>query len=391
MQAHGDTAYVEILREYRGRAFGFASRNFYVAFLAALQVDRNPEQYFPELEPYPPVEYETIVLDSYVPADSLAEALGIGQAELARHNPALQATVWQGSKHLPRHYQLRLPRGTLKAPMAQLMASLPGDAHYPEQLPDMFHTIAPGDTLSQIAKEYDTSISTLVALNSLGSSNRIRAGQQLRLPAAGPLPVMVASAEEATEIAPVPPEPAPVMVAVATVPDEVPTEPEAGALADDVSATVEGELQLSLLSDPSDYTVAEDRTIEVHPLETLGHFADWLGVKTQRLRDINGLSFRTQVEVGQRIKLDLSHADAAAFETLRAAWHKEQQDAFFRDHRITGVLEHVVENGESVWILALQRYDVPVWLFRQYNPELDLHKVRKGARLNFPVLASNSS
>jgi membrane-bound lytic murein transglycosylase D len=49
-----------------------------------------------------------------------------------------------------------------------------------------------------------------------------------------------------------------------------------------------------------------------------------------------------------------------------------------------------VENGEAVWVLALQRYNVPVWLLRQYNPELDLHKVRKGVRLNFPVLASNS-
>jgi len=389
MQAHGDTAYVEILREYRGRAFGFASRNFYVAFLAALQVDRAADRYFPGLTPYPPVEYETIVLDAYVPADSMAATLGVSREELARHNPALQQTVWQGSKHLPRSYQLRLPRGTLHAPMAELMASLPGDAHYAEQLPDMFHTIAPGDTLSEIAREYDTSVSTLAALNNLGSRNRIRAGQQLRLPAAGPMPVMVASVEEATEVAPVAPEPAPVIVA--SVPTEAWAEPEAGALADDVSAGVDGELQLSLLSDPSDYTVADDHTIEVHPLETLGHFADWLGIKTQRLRDINGLAFRTQVEVGQRIKLDLSQTGVTTFETLRAAWHKDQQDAFFRDHRITGIREHVVENGESVWLLALQRYDVPVWLFRQYNPELDLHKVRKGARINFPVLASNTS
>jgi membrane-bound lytic murein transglycosylase D len=389
MQAHGDDAYVEILREYRGRAFGFASRNFYVAFLAALQVDRHAEQYFPGLTPDAPVDYETIVLDAYVPADTLAATLGVSAAQLALHNPALQPTVWQGSKHLPRNYELRLPRGKLNAPMAELMASLPGDAHYPEQLPDLFHTIASGDTLSEIAKEYDTSVSTLVALNNLGSRNRIRAGQQLRLPAAGPMPVMVASVEEATEIAAVPPEPAPVVVA--SVPSESWAEPDAGALADDVSASVDGQLQLSLLSDPSDYTVADDHTIEVHPLETLGHFADWLGIKTQRLRDINALAFRTPVEVGQRIKLDLNQSSIADFETLRAAWHKEQQDAFFRDHRITGTREHVVENGESVWLLALQRYDVPVWLFRQYNPELDLHKVRKGARISFPILASNTT
>jgi membrane-bound lytic murein transglycosylase D len=389
MQAHGDTAYVKILREYRGRTFGFASRNFYVAFLAALQVDRNPDLYFPELAPYSPVDYETIVLDAYIPADTLAATLGIGQAELARHNPALQATVWQGSKHLPPQYTLRLPRELLKAPMTDLMASLPGDALYAEQLPDLFHTIVRGDTLSEIAREYGTRVSTLVALNNLGSGNRIRAGQQLRLPAAGPLPVMVASTVEAAEIAPVPPEP--VAVVVASLPDEALPEPDAGALADDLAATLDGDIQSSLLSDPSDYTVADDRTIEVHPLETLGHFADWLGIRTQRLRDINGLSFSTPVEVGQRIKLDLSRVDAATFENLRAAYHKEQQDAFFRNYRITGVREHIVKNGESIWILALQRYDVPVWLFHQYNPELNLHKVREGVRLSFPVLVSNSS
>jgi membrane-bound lytic murein transglycosylase D len=390
MQAHGDTAYVEILRGYRGRAFGFASRNFYVAFLAALQVDRDPERYFQGLAPYAPVDYETIVLDSYVPADPLVAALGISQAELARYNPALQPTVWQGSKHLPRQYQLRLPRGLLKTPLPELIASLPGDAHYAEQLPDLFHTIASGDTLSEIARTYRTRVSTLVALNGLGSSHRIRAGQQLRLPAAGPIPVMVASADDVAEVAPAPPPPETVAAAVPDA-DLSDAEPEGGALSDDLSATVDGEVQLSLLSDPSDYTVAADRTIEVHPLETLGHFADWLGIRTQRLRDINGLAFRAQVEVGQRIRLDLSRADAATFESLRATWHKEQQDAFFRDHRITGLREHVVQNGESVWVLALQRYDVPVWLLRQYNPELDLHRVRKGTRLNFPELASNIS
>jgi len=150
-----------------------------------------------------------------------------------------------------------------------------------------------------------------------------------------------------------------------------------------------GTLQSSLLSDPSDYTVDAENTIEIHPLETLGHYADWLGIKTQRVRDINGLAFRTQVEVGQRIKLDFGTVDAGVFESSRTQYHRQLQDTFFRNNTITGVQEHVVRNGESVWILALRQYDVPVWLFRQYNPELDLHNVRVGTRLNFPILVKN--
>ena len=122
----------------------------------------------------------------------------------------------------------------------------------------------------------------------------------------------------------------------------------------------------------------------------MGHFADWLGIKTQRLRDINGLAFRTPVELGQRIKLDLSNVDATTFERLRSEYHQQQQDVFFRTHTITGIQEHIIRRGESVWILSLRQYDVPIWLFRQYNPALDLHTVQPVTKINFPMLTENS-
>jgi hypothetical protein len=82
----------------------------------------------------------------------------------------------------------------------------------------------------------------------------------------------------------------------------------------------------------------------------------------------------------------MSHVDVKAFENFRMAYHRQQQDNFFRNHTISGVKEHVVKKNESVWILALRQYDVPIWLFRQYNPKLDLHRVRSGTRVRFPIL-----
>ena len=163
-------------------------------------------------------------------------------------------------------------------------------------------------------------------------------------------------------------------------------EQEPAALAGEIAETVVSTLQTALLSDPSDYTVGEDGTIEVQPLETLGHYADWLGLKTQRLRDINGFAFREPVEVGQRIKLEFRDVDGAAFENLRVDYHRKQQDGFFRRHVITGVKEHEIRRGESVWILSLREYEVPIWLFRQYNPELDLDSIRPGVTVRFPIL-----
>jgi len=414
MRKYGDTAYTEILREYRSRTFGFASRNFYVAFLAAMQIDQNPEQYFPGIVPYKPVDYARYSLPDYMPADAVATALGTSERQLARHNPALQATIWQGSKYLPRDFEIRLPANMLNSPMPELFAAVPPEQRFARQLPDMFHTIARGDTLSEIATQYRTTVSTLVALNGLGSRHRIRAGRQLRLPAAGPAPVLVAvaSPEAASAEAAYPevafPEAASPEAASSAIGPPVVTLPpaaiaqasalpeiaatdtvSAGALTDDLGATILGVIQASLLSDPSDYSVAEDQTIEVQPLETLGHFADWLGIKTQRLRDINGLAFRTPLVVGRRIKLDFGKVEVANFENLRMAYQRQQQDVFFRDHTITGVTEHVIRRGESVWILSLRQYKVPVWLFRQYNPELDLHNVQPGTRIDFPVLVTN--
>ena len=383
MRIHGDTAYVDILRNYNGRTFGFASRNFYVAFLAAKQVDQDPERYFPGLSRESPTAYAELKLPDYVAAEDLASALGVSTRDIAQHNLALQPTVWEGSKHLPRGYSVRLPKSVLNGSADTLLAGVPKDSWRNEQLPDLFHTVARGDTLSEIAERYDTRVSTLVALNGLGSRNRIRAGQKLRLPAAGPAPEVVAMASAA-------PEPAEAeQVAPEAVVEEVPQveEHEPAALAGEVVATVASTLQTALLSDPSDYTVADDGTIEVQPLETLGHYAAWLGLKTQRLRDINGFAFRTPVEVGQRIKLEFRDVDAEQFENLRVDYHRKQQDSFFRTHIITGVQEHTIRRGESVWILSLREYDVPVWLFRQYNPGLDLHRIAPGDTVKFPVLA----
>jgi len=390
MRKYGDSNYADILRNYNGRTFGFASRNFYVAFLAAKEVDQNQQKYFPGLVAERPVDYTTYRLEAFVPADDLASALNVRERDIARHNPALQATVWQGSKYLPKNFEIRMPASLVSGTLPELAKGLPSDALFDKQLPDLFHTVARGDTLSQIADAYDTRVSTLVALNSLSSSHRIRAGQQIRLPAAGPAPSQPPVVTAAVTTPPPPVEVLANAPAIAAVGMEEEADDERpGALTDQLSDLI-GSLQASLLSDPSDYTVAADGTIEVHPLETLGHYADWLGIKTQRLRDINGLAFRTPVEVGKRIKLDLRTVEAAQFETLRTQFQRQQQDTFFRTHTITGVTEHVVSRGESVWILSLRQYDVPVWLFRQYNPELDLHNVQRGTRLNFPVLVRNN-
>ena len=121
-------------------------------------------------------------------------------------------------------------------------------------------------------------------------------------------------------------------------------------------------------------------------METLGHYADWLELRTQRLRDINNFAFQRAVVIGQRLELNFSQVDRATFEQRRMAYQRQTQEAFFLAYQITDTRDHVVRPGESLWVLALRTYDVPVWLLRQFNPDLDLDRVSPGTVVKFPAL-----
>ncbi len=53
-------------------------------------------------------------------------------------------------------------------------------------------------------------------------------------------------------------------------------------------------------------------------------------------------------------------------------------------YHIVDTTTHTLRKGESVWILTLRRYKVPVWLLRQYNPDLDFDHVKPGVQIVFP-------
>ena len=159
-------------------------------FLRPREVDQNVETYFSGAVPESPTDYSTVSLPTYVSVSGLSKADRMyARRRSAKHNPGLQATVWQGSKYLPKGYELRLPTlgddWPLRSDNRQLAARC--DLRR-SSCRTCFTRLRAATRCPQIAETYDTRVSTLVALNQLGSSHRIRAGQRLRLPAAGPAP-----------------------------------------------------------------------------------------------------------------------------------------------------------------------------------------------------------
>ena len=521
-----------IVRKYKSRTFGFASRNFYVEFLAASAVASNPEFYFGPLVLDQPIAYEAIELPYYAKAGDLAKAIGIDRRTLEEANPALRPTVWKGAKRVPKGFSIKVPRAALPKPLAQGIANLPVSQQYARQTRDTTYTVRRGDTLSTIARRHGVRMSELVALNGLRSKHRIRIGQKIKLPTDGSSPspstrtasyspskktastpaalpesgfytvrrgdnlskiadnfgltiadlvamndlrsrnrihagqqlrvsrgsaiadagetdaYTVRSGDNLTEIArrfgitvgdlvamndlrsrnrihpgqklrvpkqthiaradagkPAAHPDAAAALSPARTADLAPDEadfaateaavPETGeallAEADPASDESATEPSPGLLADPTDYTVASNGTILVQTGETLGHYAEWLGLRASRLRNINGLRFGEPVVVQQRLRLDFSEISPEAFERIRVEHHRSLQEEFFAEWEIEGTVTHRVGTGESLWVLSTRRYDVPIWLLRQYNPDVDLDALSAGMKLTIPKLRQRNA
>jgi membrane-bound lytic murein transglycosylase D len=513
-----------IVRKYNSRTFGFASRNFYTSFLAAVAVDREAERHFGTIRYQEPIAYTTVEMPHFYKATSLASAFGVGIDVLKEHNRALRPAVWQGSKFVPQGFKLRIPTSRVSAEPATLLAKIPASQRLAKQHRDRYHKVRRGETLSKIAKRYGTRESTLVRLNNLRSRHRIRVGQvivlpgsvappvavarkdppksgvykvrrgdtlsiigrrfgvsesalvrenglrsrhkiqvgqRLRIPGAGvqiastaptpppkaalpapepvvvtpPVePVVVAKSEPVAAVvaeveppAPVVAEaepPAPVVVTapeptpVAVVePEPVVAEPEPVAVEEPEPmpvvaepeptpppmAMASAELQPaaapappmpsmtaangapSSVPDPSDYEVHDGR-VTVQAAETLGHYADWLEVRASQIRSKNRMPYGRALVIGRSLRLDFSRVTEEEFERRRLEYHRTLQGEYFDAFSVTGTETHVLRRGDTLWVLAERKYRVPIWLLRQYNPEIDFGALTAGAKLTVPLV-----
>lgn len=170
-----------IARRYKSKTFGFASRNFYPSFLAALTIDQNPERYFGKIERAPELAFQEIDMPAYASIEAIERGLGLDRQILKQLNPALRPAVWSGSRRVPRGYQLRLPP-ELRLTTAEFAERLGGSALHASQVRPNTHRVAKGETLSGVARRYGVRMSALAELNGLRVNSHLRQGQRLIIP-----------------------------------------------------------------------------------------------------------------------------------------------------------------------------------------------------------------
>ncbi len=410
---------VKIVRSYTSRTFGFASRNFYVSFLAALEIDRNPEKYFGPLKKLGEAHFREVQVPAYVSMNNLQRALKIDGEKLHELNPALLRSVWDGRQRVPKAYRLRLPAEGTPWTRDLLAARLsPGEMFAVQNGPPRYR-VQNGDTLAKLAQQYGVTAETLARMNHVRTSAHLKVGRVISVPealgtvavaaatpaaattpAAPTAPAAAASASTAAAIAP----PSPGGAVTAEVAQRESTEdaaaaaaaaartrtaasspqPVSAAQAEALSPALGPQADTEQSADPNDYSVAKDDTIRVAGDETLGHYSDWLGVSTQHVRDLNHFKFKRPVLIGQRIRLDFKKVAREEFETRRREYHRGLQAGYFAAHRIIGTQVYIARPGDSLWTLTQRGEPLPMWLLQQYNPDADLANIRAGTQIVMP-------
>lgn len=179
-------------------------------------------------------------------------------------------------------------------------------------------------------------------------------------------------------------EDAEAQLATITVHGHAGPQPVSAAQAEAIGPALGPAAEVQQSADPIDYSVARDGTIRVTADETLGHYADWLGVPTDNLRTLNHLKARRPVLIGQRIRLNFRKVAREGFEQRRREYHRALQASYFASHRIVGTEVYVARPGDSLWTLTQHGAQLPMWLLQQYNPDVDLAELHAGVKLAMP-------
>jgi membrane-bound lytic murein transglycosylase D len=180
-QVMGTDDFGVIARKYRSRTFGFASRNFYPSFLAALTIDQDPQRYFPGVTRAPEMQFHEISMPGYADIKRLEKALDVPIGQLRELNPALRPAVWSGERLVPRGYRLRLPP---ERPISsdEFVARVGADQIYVAQIGPQAHKIGRGENLHQIARKYGLNVRRVAELNGLDPAAKLKHGRVLKLP-----------------------------------------------------------------------------------------------------------------------------------------------------------------------------------------------------------------
>jgi len=153
------------------------TRNYVPGYLAALLIADDPRRYGFDFTPEPPLAFDEVEVPSPFQLSVLAKAAGIDEDALRDLNPELRRGCTPGDHA---RYTLKVPAGAAATVIAAIDA-VPES----ERVRVVRHQVAKGETVARIAARYGTSVSAILAANSLRDARGLKVGAELVIPATG--------------------------------------------------------------------------------------------------------------------------------------------------------------------------------------------------------------
>jgi membrane-bound lytic murein transglycosylase D len=338
---------------------------------------------------------------------------------------------------LPKGTILKIPR-TLSQQQARLaLAAMPDSLKIEEPPRPRYYRVRRGDNLYAIARRLDISVQELALENNINRINRIYAGQVLRVPGAPAAEkkepvVQVATAKPTSPPAPSKPKVQPVVaetkpeskpepkvepvilstpkkaekkIAAAKPrpePDSVPA--EVAALPDTLeelvlaradtatagkrrSTKVQARFDMDIYElELAPYPRSRTAAITVAVNETIGHYADWLDIPTWHIRRANRMGRRSHIRLGQRLSIPGDAEALEQFKQRRLEYHMGLEEDFYWQYKVTDTRIHTIERGDNLWTLCHQEGEIPLWLLKKHNRQLDLSRLMPGEKVRLPIV-----
>jgi len=149
------------------------TKNYVPKYMAATIIAKNPEAYGFSINSVAPYAYDEVVIEESTDLRMIAQCAGCTYQEIKELNPEIRR--WVTPPHFSR-YVLRLPSGAKEAFLTNF-AAIPAE----QKIRWERHEVSHGDTLSSLAKQYNTTPDAIRDINGL-RKNRIAPGKHLLIP-----------------------------------------------------------------------------------------------------------------------------------------------------------------------------------------------------------------
>jgi len=170
-----------IIDQHKSRTFKFASKNFYSCFLVTIELNRDYKSYYNNVQFYPPLKRNRVVVSHYIQPKVISQYLGISLKTLKKYNPSFKSNIFKWGRTVPKNYSIFIPSNVSNSEAKKRIASIP--SQFKTNKPQVAtYRVKKGDYLGKIAKKTGVSTKQIVRANRIKSHQTIYPGQVLVIP-----------------------------------------------------------------------------------------------------------------------------------------------------------------------------------------------------------------